>query len=194
MGAKQDLVNVVTAAHMLQGDTRIRIALVGDGTERSKIEAAVSAITLANLRLLPLQSSADFPEVLAAADALLINQAPLVQDSVLPSKLLTYMAAQRPVIAAVHLASTTADLVRKASCGVVVAAGEPAALATSIQAMAAASKEDTEMSEMGRRGRSYVIEHFERASILRQWDELVAGIGSGRGPSERRSVDRIGSD
>jgi glycosyltransferase involved in cell wall biosynthesis len=178
MGAKQDLINVVAAAELLQSETSIKIALVGDGTERTLIEEAVRARKLNNLTLVPLQPAADFPRVLAAADVLLINQAPLVVDSVLPSKLLAYMAAQRPVLAAVHEDSATADLVFRASCGVVAAAGQPAALAESIRLMAAASRQNGDMSAMGRRGRSYVVEHFQRGVILRQWEDLVARLVS----------------
>jgi colanic acid biosynthesis glycosyl transferase WcaI len=189
MGAKQDLINVVAAAEMLQSETRVKIALVGDGTERAKIEQAVSVKKLGNLRLLPLQSTADFPKVLSAADGLLVNQAPLVMDSVLPSKLLTYMAAERPVLAAVHPDSTTADLVRRASCGVVAPAGQPAALAAAIRSMADMSKDGLARNEMGVRGRRYVTEHFERKAVLRQWDDLIAGLAFGGYPqvkSQRR--------
>jgi glycosyltransferase involved in cell wall biosynthesis len=191
MGAKQDLINVVAAAEILQDEARIRIALVGDGTERANIEEAVRATKLNNVRLLPLQPAADFPRVLAAADVLLINQAPLVMDSVLPSKLLAYMAAARPVLAAVHQDSATADLVRRASCGVVAAAGQPATLAAAIRSMSAASQENMDMSAMGDRGRMYVAKHFERASILRHWDELIDGLGSGRGPEDDAELNRV---
>jgi glycosyltransferase involved in cell wall biosynthesis len=177
MGAKQDLINVVAAAEILRDETRIKITLVGDGTERSKIDAAVRAAKLSNIRLLPLQPTIDFPSVLAAADLLLINQAPMVIDSVLPSKLLAYMAAARPVLAAVHHDSTAADLVRRASCGLVAGAGQPDALAGSIRSMAASSRDnDIDRSGMGNRGRKYVAQHFDRDSILNQWDELLAGL------------------
>jgi putative colanic acid biosynthesis glycosyltransferase WcaI len=175
MGAKQDLTNVIAAAAILSKDSRVKIALVGDGAERANIESALRLSKLNNVLLLPLQSEADFPRVLAASDALLINQAPMVIDSVLPSKLLAYMAAGRPILAAVHQDSATADLVRRASCGVVTSAGQPAALAESIRAMVTSSESGRGV-EMGKRGRSYVVEHFERDSILRQWDELLAGL------------------
>jgi colanic acid biosynthesis glycosyl transferase WcaI len=187
MGAKQDLLNVVDAAAGLNGEPRFKLALVGDGTERVMIEAYIARRRLANIKVLPLQSSQDFPRVLAAADVLLLNQAPLVMDSVLPSKLLTYMAAEKPVLAAVHPQSTSADLVRRASCGVVAAAGQPVALAESIRSMAA-SNENLDMSGMGKRGREYVTKHFERASILKRWDELLISLGGPTRPNGAHSA------
>jgi glycosyltransferase involved in cell wall biosynthesis len=173
MGAKQDLINVVKAAAILGSDTRITIALIGDGTERAKIADQIAQERISNLRLLPLQSVNDFPKVLAAADVLLVNQAPLVVDSVLPSKLLAYMASERPVLAAAHAQSTTAELVRTAMCGLVAEPGNPEALAVAIRSMA--SKRD-DLGVMGQRGRAYVKQHFERRTILQKWDDLLAAL------------------
>lgn len=178
MGAKQDLLNVVAAAALLQGQPQIRIVLIGDGTERATIAQAISSNHSDNVRLLPLQANDDFYNVLAAADALLVNQAPRVVDSVLPSKLLTYMASGRPVLAAADARSTTADVVRRAGCGIVVEPGHPETLAAAILSMASETGMALSLDVMGMRGREYVMAHFERESILRQWDNLVAELGS----------------
>lgn len=76
--------------------------------ERDKVAEDVTARHLDKIRLLPPQASHVFSTVLAAADALLINQAPMVVDSVLPSSLFSHMASGRPVMAAAHSKSTTA--------------------------------------------------------------------------------------
>jgi glycosyltransferase involved in cell wall biosynthesis len=178
MGAKQDLLNVVGAAALLKNDKHIKLALIGDGQERDKLVEDINARHLDNIRLLPLQASHEFSTVLAAADALLINQAPGVIDSVLPSKLLAYMASGRPVVAAAHPKSTTTDLVCRAGCGVVTVPGRPDALAAEIRSMASVNASRQTMSEMGRRGRAYVEEHFERGATLSQWDNLLAGVAT----------------
>jgi glycosyltransferase involved in cell wall biosynthesis len=176
MGGKQDLLNVVSAARLLKQDERIRLALVGDGTERIKIAEKVAAQHLDNIRLLPLQASQDFPKVLTAGDLLLVNQAPMVVDSVLPSKLLAYMSSGRPVIAAVHPKSTTAELVRRSGCGLVTDANNPEALATSIRWMAGEASRNGALTSMGERGRAYVERNFDRKAILARWDALLAQL------------------
>jgi colanic acid biosynthesis glycosyl transferase WcaI len=176
MGAKQDLLNVVAAADLLKKNTRIKLVLVGGGQERDRITGDIAARALDNITLLPLQAGHEFSAVLAAADALLVNQAPMVVDSVLPSKLLAYMASGRPVVAAVHSNSTTADLVRSSGCGVVTDAGRPEALAAAIRAMASGEGPHPSLAAMGRQGRAYVEQHFERSSILSRWDSLLAQL------------------
>jgi glycosyltransferase involved in cell wall biosynthesis len=176
MGAKQDLLNVVAAAALLKEDKRIKFALIGDGQERARIAEDIAARHLDNIRLLPLQPSHEFPSVLAAADALLVNQASMVIDSVLPSKLLAYMASERPVISAAHPASTTADLVRRSGCGVAADPGRPEALSAAIQDLAAMNSRGETLTTMGKRGRRYVKEHFDRGSIMKRWDSLLSEL------------------
>jgi glycosyltransferase involved in cell wall biosynthesis len=192
MGAKQDLLNVVAAAALLKEDKYIKIVLIGDGQERSKVAQDIAARHLDNIRLLPLQASHEFSAVLAAADALLLNQAAMIIDSVLPSKLLAYMASGRTVVAAAHPNSTTADLIRRAGCGVVADPGQPEALATEILSLASADDSHQNSSAMGLRGRAYVEKHFERRSIMARWDELLARLGT-RGGLPLPIVTRSGA-
>jgi colanic acid biosynthesis glycosyl transferase WcaI len=176
MGAKQDLLNVVAAADLLKNDKHIKLVLIGDGQERSKVAENIAARHLDNIKLLPLQAGHEFSMVLAAADVLLVNQAPGVVDSVLPSKLLAYMASGRPVVAAANSKSTAADLVYTSGCGVVADPGRPEALAARIRAVAAENGQREMLTAMGERGRKYVEEHFERSSILSRWDELLTRL------------------
>jgi glycosyltransferase involved in cell wall biosynthesis len=173
MGAKQDLLNVVSAAALLKQEKQIKIALVGDGQEKQKISADIAARGLENVKLLPLQSPEDFPKVLRSSDVLLLNQAPMVSDSVSPSKLLSYMASGRPVLAAAHTSSTTAEIVQRADCGVVIEPGQPQTLASEILSFASRKGTGDELNAMGRRGRAYVASHFDPADVLRRWDKLL---------------------
>jgi colanic acid biosynthesis glycosyl transferase WcaI len=176
MGAKQDLVNVVSAAALVRRERHIKFALVGDGQERQRIATEVTAQGLENVKLLPLQPANEFSRVLASSDALLINQAPMVVDSVLPSKLLSYMASGRPVFAAVHSDSTTADMVLRAACGVVLEPGQPTVLAAAIRSVASRNGRSDAFDAMGRSGRDFVEKHFKRGAILTRWSEFLQSL------------------
>lgn len=163
MGAKQKLENVLEAAALLRASPNIRFLLVGDGTDKARLEAYARSKVLSNVQFLPLQPRDATPGMFAAADVLLLNQSAQVVDMVIPSKLLTYMAAGRPVIAAVAPSSEAAACIRRAGCGVVVPPEDPAALAQAICRLDA----DREIAtRLGQQGRSYAETHHARDRIL----------------------------
>jgi colanic acid biosynthesis glycosyl transferase WcaI len=169
MGAKQGLRSVIDAATLLHNDPDVQFLLVGDGNERSGLEALVRTRRLANVSFLPLQPEDAVSEMLAAADLLLLSQRPTVTDAVVPSKLLTYLAAGRPVLAAVAPGSTAARLVEASGGGIVVPPDDPAALAGAIEQWRTDAS-----AAMGQRGRRYVTDHYGRQRILGQYERYLA--------------------
>jgi glycosyltransferase involved in cell wall biosynthesis len=171
MGEKQGLGVAVDAARIAGREAPVRLALVGDGPQRRALEEMVRDGGIGNVRLLPLQAGSTFPRLLAAADALLLNQRADVLDSVAPSKLLAYMAAGRPILAAAHPESVAAHLVTEAGCGVVVRPEAPEALA---EAMRTLSGDPERRCALGLAGRRFVERHFDKRVILARWEELLA--------------------
>jgi colanic acid biosynthesis glycosyl transferase WcaI len=167
MGAKQGLETVINAAALL-GDDSVVVTLIGDGNHRGELEAQATALGLKNLTFRPLQ--ADYSATLAAADVLLLSQRGRVVDSVAPSKLLSYMASGKPVVAAVNEDSEAGRLVRQSGCGVVVAPGEPAALAAALLAF---RSQPQIYGPLGEAGRRHVVQNFERSRVLERWEWLV---------------------
>ena len=96
---------------------------VGAGYAKDRVEAKVRELGLKNIRFLPFQPRERLSEVQATADVSLVTLAPGRGKTSVPSKVLGYMAAARPVIAAVDEDCDTAELIRKAKCGLVVPSG-----------------------------------------------------------------------
>ncbi|MGB3330036.1 MAG: glycosyltransferase, partial [Thermomicrobiales bacterium] len=100
MGLKQGLDHLIDAARIArQTAPDLLFVLMGDGNQRERLQ--VLAAGLDNVRFLPPQDEALFPSILAASDALLVNQLASVTDMSLPSKLTSYFSVGRPVVAAV---------------------------------------------------------------------------------------------
>ena len=72
------------------------------------------------------------PRQLRAADILVITQRRAVREAVFPGKLLYYMAAGRPVLAAASAESETARFIIEHKIGVVTPPEDAAALARAI--------------------------------------------------------------
>ena len=117
----------------------------------------MAARGLANVHLPGRVEPQQVPAILAQAQALLVT---LVDDPAMaltvPSKVQTYLAAGRPIIAA--LAGEGARVVQQAGAGLACAAGSATALVDAVRrlhAMPAAERE-----RMGEAGRRYHAEHF----------------------------------
>jgi colanic acid biosynthesis glycosyl transferase WcaI len=181
MGAKQGLDNAIQAAKRLDNGDGVVFLLVGDGSEKMRLVDVAAREGVANVRFLPLQSPDALPQMLSAADVLLISQRASVIDTVIPSKLLTYMAAGRPIVAAVHPESEVAKYVRKAECGLIVPPEEPSQLADAIRGVYASPEL---AAGFGRKARAFAEEHFARKHVLQRYDEFFRGLqfSSASGP------------
>jgi colanic acid biosynthesis glycosyl transferase WcaI len=191
MGHKQGLANAVEAAAL--ASPHVRLGLVGDGAQRAALQSMVDERQLTNVRLLPLQPAAEFPSYLAAADVLLLNQRAEIVDSVAPSKLLPYMSAGKPVLAAVHSDSAAARLIERAQCGLVVAPEDPRELARAMDKLAG---DQAGRRRMGAAGRHFVERHFARDLILGVWDGLAGqvSVASNPGPDPHINASPDGEE
>lgn len=175
MGLKQGLTNVVEAARLLRAaQPDVKWVLVGDGELRPVVERLLAEYELEEtVCLLPLQPEDQMSSMFAAADVLLLNQVSNVKDTVIPSKLLTYMAAGRPVLAAVNPNSEGAALLRAAQGGLTVPPEAPAALVDGVKQL----RGDPAMRvEMGRRNRVYAEQHFDRRKIVAAQEAFLLEI------------------
>ncbi|WP_228372896.1 glycosyltransferase [Demequina subtropica] len=156
MGVKQGLEHVVTAARLAQErGVPVRFVLLGDGGERARLER--EAAGLRNIEFIrPLDDEA-FRGALAAADVLLVHEAPGVVEMAVPSKLTSYFDAARPVVAATSPVGITAEEVRAARAGVVVESGDPAALVEAIVELTARPDRGDALGANGRAYRDAVL-------------------------------------
>ena len=171
IGRKQGLEMVVNAAQL--ADRGIHFVIVGAGTERALLAAQMDRMPTTRVSLADLQT--DFPSTLAAADILLLPQLEAVTESVAPSKLLSYMAAGRPIIAAVNGQSAAARLVADSGAGMIIPPEDPAALVEAVKTLQADSRRCTEMASAGRH---HVGQHFGKERILEKWLRLVESVSS----------------
>jgi colanic acid biosynthesis glycosyl transferase WcaI len=171
MGLKQGLTNVIEAAALTQ-TSRLCWILVGDGEVKQELVDLTRRRGLdVTVRFLPFQPVEDVSQMFAAADALLLNQMSAVKDSVIPSKLLTYMAAGKPVLAAVNGRSQGAEILHDTSGGLIVSPESPQDLASGALDMMA--QRDDERALAGRRNRAYAEQHFDQNKILAAHEQLI---------------------
>jgi len=85
------------------------------------------------------------------------------------------MACGRPVVAS--LDGEAAELVRRASAGVVVETESPGALAQAVTELASYPKERLDM--FGQSGRTFAERHFDRRKHALEYERLFREVTSG---------------
>jgi colanic acid biosynthesis glycosyl transferase WcaI len=169
MGLKQGLEQVVQSAR--RADERaapVLFVLMGDGSQRAALETRAAGIE--RLRFVPLQPEDELPDVLQAADVLLVSERSTVIDMSLPSKLTSYFAAGRPIVAAVPPTGSTAREILRSRAGIIVPVGDPDELNDVVAHLRANPKR---ADALGLAGRAYAASTLDQSRAFVRMDELL---------------------
>lgn len=164
---------VLEAARQLKDYSEILFLMVGDGYGKEEVQTRAQRLGQANLRFLPFQPRERLSELQATADVSLVTLAPGRGRTSVPSKTLGYMAAGRPVVASLDLDCDTADMIRKAQCGVVAPPGDGKALA---HAVLDYYHNPQIRKQAGKKGRSYFLSKYEKDAVLKKYVDLIRDI------------------
>jgi colanic acid biosynthesis glycosyl transferase WcaI len=186
MGVKQGLDVVLGAAERLRAVSDMTFLLIGDGAVRAELQASAEARGLSNVKFLPLQQRPVFHDLLGAADICLVTQQRVVAEVVFPSKVVTLMAAGRPIVASVNPSSEVARVLIEAGGGVVVEAEEPSALADAVLSL---RLEGDRRREMSARGRAYARRRWDKAAIVDDAERWLSDL-VGPSPALRAAASR----
>ena len=113
------------------------------------------------------------PSFYQRAHALLVTlQDKPIFAMTIPGKLQSYLAAGRPVVAALN--GEGAALVHEAGAGRVCAAGDSQGLADAVLALSRMT--DAERNSLGRKGRQISEQEFERSAVLGKLEHLLLSM------------------
>ena len=188
LGMVQGLETVIEAATLLRDRADVEFVLVGDGSDRARLERLVAEQRLSNVRFLGQHPQTDMPAFMRAADALLVHlRRSEIADHAVPTKILSYLAAGRPVVCATSGAA--AELVRSAHAGLTLEPSDPVALADAITHLA--SLPAAARDQLGRNGRAYLGAHFEKQTVIDGYERVLNLLaGSAQVPTEK-TAERI---
>jgi glycosyltransferase involved in cell wall biosynthesis len=182
MGQKQGLDNLLRAANLVKDD-RVKVVLVGDGNDRSRLVESARRLELRNVSFFEVQEASSFDAMLRAADVLLVNQRRNVTEMALPSKLTSFFAAGRPIIAAVDANSNAAHEITTAGAGMLVPPDDPRALITAVNELRA---EPDRAGQLGACGREYSRRYLTAETALKEYDRFLRTLTEPQGGTTAR--------
>ena len=176
IGTAQSCETIIEAASLLQSIPEIKFYLIGGGSMAKSIGNNIAACQLENVVMTGRVPAEDMPPIYASASVLLLT----LRDepallSTIPSKLQSYLAAGKPIIASAT--GESANIVNNASAGLTCPAGDAGALAEAVIKLYELPVE--KRVRFGQNGRKYYETHYHlqtRVTELVEHLKDVSGV------------------
>ncbi|MEM4655043.1 MAG: glycosyltransferase family 4 protein [Thermosphaera sp.] len=173
MGFAQGLDVVIEAAELLQEKDDIIFVLVGDGVKKLELENKVRNKGLQNVLFVPTVPLKEYPNILHASDVCLVTLRHDLLTPVVPGKILSIMAAGKPILASLPLFGDAPKIIREFGCGLVVEPSNPRLLAEAVLEM---YNNNALREEMGKRGRQAAVQYFSRSICVDKYEYLFGSL------------------
>jgi glycosyltransferase involved in cell wall biosynthesis len=179
IGVAQDFETILAAADQLKSDRDIQWIIIGEGRRYAWVAQEIARRGLrGSVRLLGRYPVESMPRFFALADALLVTlRNEPIFSLTLPTKIQSYLACGRPIIAA--LDGEGARVIGESGSGIAVAPGDAAALADAIARLRRTPAPEREA--MGRRGREYFEREFERTLLVSRLEDWMKSAAESHG-------------
>lgn len=169
LGLKHDPSVLARLAQSVPDGSRVVVVSQGQGREWLETNAA----DVESLALLDYQPYEQLPDMLASADVLIVV---LEQDASrysVPSKVLNYFCAGRPVLGLLPGDNAVAHMIESAGAGIVCSPADMAAASTALNDLLA----DPEARErMGNAARDYAEKTFDVAVVGDLFESVVSAV------------------
>jgi glycosyltransferase involved in cell wall biosynthesis len=149
------------------------VVVISEGQGRDLLEVERDRLQLRNLILLDYQQYSSLPDVLASADVLVTVLERDAGRYSVPSKVLNYLCAARPVLGIMPPENEAAATLLTSGAGVVVSPEDHGRAVTRLLDLLAAHDR---RAEMGAAGRRYAEETFDIASIAARFESVLGEV------------------
>ena len=170
LGTAQSLETLVQAAENLRHLPEVKLVIVGSGSMESWLKQQVVSKKLDNLVLVGRFPSTEIAHFFSRAEGLLVT---LKKEEIfaytIPSKIQAYLAAGRPIIAA--LDGEGARIIDEAGAGLTSPSEDAQSLVLCIEQLFNMSA--TERKKLGLAGRAYYLENFEMETQCNRLIEIL---------------------
>lgn len=163
IGPSQQLDILIDAAEQVQQLKELCFLIVGDGTEKKKLQAMVEEKHLKNVIFKPFISRDEYGSLLTACDVGLVSLSAKNKTPVVPGKILGYMAAGLPVIAFLNKESDGHAIIQESGCGFSVVSDD---LSKIVSVITQAYELRDQFNARGMAGFSYAKKHFSKEACV----------------------------
>jgi glycosyltransferase involved in cell wall biosynthesis len=156
-------------------DPQVKIMVISEGPGADYLARCKADESLSNLEILPFQPFKDVPDINAAADVLVAILETDAGIFSVPSKVLTYLCAGRPLLAAIPSQNLASRIISEGRAGLAV---EPADMNGFLAAARELRQNPARREDCSRAARAYAEENFNVETIASRFESCFEAAGN----------------
>jgi colanic acid biosynthesis glycosyl transferase WcaI len=169
LAMKHDPELLLELARAFRAEASVRVVVISEGPGEAFLRQHKDREGLSHLLIYPFQPFELFPQILAAADVALAILEPESGVFSVPSKVLSYLAAGKPILASLPGQNLAARILSESGAGLCV---EPGRRQDWVAAARRLREQGDLRGRMGSLGRSYAEKTFNLERITNQFEAL----------------------
>lgn len=163
---RPELLYQLAAQHVADAD----VVVISEGRGEARLREMLAERALPNLKLLPFQPFDRYPEILGAADVLVALLEPTAGTFSVPSKVLSYLCAGRPILGAIPGENLAARTIERAGAGLVVSPVDEEAFLLAAKRL----RNETRLCvNAGQQARAYAEATFDTARVTDRFLDVI---------------------
>jgi colanic acid biosynthesis glycosyl transferase WcaI len=174
IGAAAGLEDVISAFEELVDDPNIYLLIAGSGSRLENCRKQALRLGLERVIFHSPWLESETSQVLGLADVFILPTNGLQSMTSVPSKLITYMLAARPVLAVAEPGSDVELVIQAAGCGWALPPHQPQKLGKTLVECSKLSRDLLE--QLGKEGRIYARQHFRQSDLLCEVIDLILKV------------------
>ncbi len=171
IGAAAGVEHLLEALAQLPEIEALHLLIAGEGSRLENCQRLAVKLGLIRVHFLSPWQPAETAQVLSAADLFLLPTQGAQAKVSLPSKLIYYLLAARPILCLAAPDSELEAVIQASGCGWVAPPGDPACLMEAIQQSIQSPIQ--ERLQRGASGRAYALQHYSRQACLPRLVQIV---------------------
>jgi len=168
LGLKHDPGLLLELARRFGGRTDMRVVVVSEGPGADWLKARAAGLD--GLLVVPFQPFERLAEVVASGDVLLAVLEPDAGVFSVPSKVLTYLCAGRPILAAVPAENLAGRIIVRNRAGLVVPPGDTAAFLAAAERLAG---DPALRAELANNALDYALRTFDIDAVAARFESIL---------------------
>jgi len=172
LGLKHDPLLLLDLARAGQAQG-LQVTVASEGPAANWLADQAAALGVDNLLVLPFQPMELYSQLLGAGDIMLAMVGAEAAEFSVPSKIFSYLAAGKPIVAAIKDSNDAARMICEAGAGSITAPGDTNAFIAQVLKLAAFPEL---CDRLGANGRAFAEKHFAIEPIADRFEALLSQV------------------